>query len=184
LRAFKSTTFIEQIIGRGLRLPFGEYTPKEALNTLEIIMHDNFKELLDVRKSLKNKFFGIAEKEQIESSKIASEQPENPISQPPQEGAENNSGQNILNLQNLSEREKDILQQSKEVAPPNRTKEKFTIKILRQKIKPQNFSLKIIEIKGLGKRFKELGENFSSQKEIKNLLRRYKVEIDPNQKIS
>jgi len=56
LRAFKSATFIEQIIGRGLRLPFGEHTSKEALNTLEIIMHDNFQELLNVRKSLKINF--------------------------------------------------------------------------------------------------------------------------------
>ena len=62
MRAFKSATFIEQIIGRGLRLPFGKYTPKEALNTLEIIMHDNFQELLNVRKSLKENFFGFREK--------------------------------------------------------------------------------------------------------------------------
>ncbi|CAI2162416.1 10697_t:CDS:2 [Funneliformis geosporum] len=33
-----------------LRLPFGSHTSKEALNTLEIIMHDNFQELLNVRK--------------------------------------------------------------------------------------------------------------------------------------
>jgi len=184
LRAFKSATFIEQIIGRGLRLPFGEYTPKEALNTLEIIMHDNFKELLDVRKSLKNKLFGLVEEGQTDGSKTASEQPKNPVFQSPQDGGENNSGQNILNPQNFDEREKSILQQSQEVVPPNRIKEKFNIKILRQKIQPQNFSLKIIEIKGLGKRFKELGEKVSSQKEIKNLLQRYKIEIDLNQKIS
>ena len=29
LRAFKSATFIEQIIGRGLRLPFGDHTSNE-----------------------------------------------------------------------------------------------------------------------------------------------------------
>jgi len=183
LRAFKSATFIEQIIGRGLRLPFGQHTSKEALNTLEIIMHDNFKELLDVRKSLNSKFFGIVEEEQREDNKKMSGQPEN-LSQTPQNGAENNPDQNIFNPQNLDEREKNILQQSQEVVPPNKIKEKFIIKILRKKIKPQNFSLRIIEIKGLGKRFKELGENFSSQKEIKNLLQRYKIEIDPNQQIS
>jgi len=180
LRAFKSATFIEQIIGRGLRLPFGQHTSKEALNTLEIIMHDNFKELLDVRKSLKNKFFGLGGKDYTGVNKLG-EQPENSVPQSPEE---NNSNQNIFNPQNLDEREKEILQESKEIVPLNKIKEKFAIKILRQKIQPQNFSLKIIEIKGLGKRFKELGENFSSQKEIKNLLQRYKIEIDPNQKIS
>jgi len=184
LRAFKSTTFIEQIIGRGLRLPFGQHTPKEALNTLEIIMHDNFKELLDVRKSLKNKLFGLIDEGRTDSSKAADKWSENEVSQPPQDATENNSNQNIFNPQNLDGREKEILQQSQEVVPPNRIKEKFAIKILRQKIQPQNFSLKIIEIKGLSKRFKELGANFSSQKEIKNLLQRYKIEIDPNQQIS
>ncbi|CAI2201114.1 19220_t:CDS:1, partial [Funneliformis geosporum] len=137
--------------------------------------------LLNVRKSLKSKFFGLVEEEQADSGKIASEQPKNSL---PQNGAENNSGQNIFNPQSSEERQENILRQSQEIVPPNRIKEKFVIKILRQKIQPQNFSLKIIEIKGLGKRFKELGENFSSQKEIKNLLQRFKIEIDPNQRIS
>ena len=181
LRAFKSATFIEQIIGRGLRLPFGEHTSKEALNTLEIIMHDNFQELLNVRKTLKSKFFGLAGEENIDSSRYPKNDPDNSVPQSPEE---NNSSQNIFNPQNLDEREKEILQESKEIVPPNKIKEEFAIKILRQKIQPQNFSLKIIEIKGLGKRFKELGENFSSQKEIKNLLQRYKIEIDTNEKIS
>jgi len=180
LRAFKSATFIEQIIGRGLRLPFGSHTSKEALNTLEIIMHDNFQELLNVRKSLKNKFFGLAGENYTDINK-SREQPENSAPQPLKE---NNSSQNIFNPQSSEKREEDILRKSQEVVPSNRIKEKFAIKILRQKIQPQNFSLKIIEIKGLGKRFKELGENFSSQKEIKNLLQRYKIEIDPNQQIS
>jgi hypothetical protein len=181
LRAFKSATFIEQIIGRGLRLPFGKYTSKEALNTLEIIMHDNFQELLNVRKSLKNKFFGLAGEENIDSGGYPKKDSDGSVYQPPEE---NNSRQNIFNPQSLDEREKEILQESQEVVPPNKIKEKFAIKILRQKIQPQNFSLRIIEIKGLGKRFKELGEKVSSQKEIKNLLQRYKIEIDPNQQIS
>jgi len=167
-----------------LRLPFGQHTSKEALNTLEIIMHDNFQELLNVRKSLKNKFFGLVEEEQTSFGKTPSEQTGSSVSQPPENQVENETDQNFSTLKTSIEREKEILQESKEVVPPNRIKEKFAIKILRQKIQPQNFSLKIIEIKGLGKRFKELGEKVSSQKEIKNLLQRFKIEIDPNQKIS
>ncbi|CAG8737966.1 26_t:CDS:2, partial [Ambispora leptoticha] len=151
----KEATFIEQIIGRGLRLPFGKHTSKEALNTLEIIMHDNFQELLNVRKTLKSKFFGLAGEENIvDSSRYPKNDPDNSVSHSPEE---NSSSQSIFNPQNLDEREREILQESKEVVPP-RIKEKFAIKILRQKIQPKNFSLKIIEIKGLGKRFKELGE--------------------------
>ncbi|RIA79675.1 hypothetical protein C1645_840161, partial [Glomus cerebriforme] len=81
--------------------------------------------------------------------------PENSVSHSSSESAsENNS--NTFNPQSLDEREKDILKQSQE----------------------------IIEIKGLSRKFKELGEKFISQKEIKNLLQRYKIEIDPQQKIS
>jgi len=184
LRAFKSATFIEQIIGRGLRLPFGKYTPKEALNTLEIIMHDNFQELLNVRKSLKENFFGFREKTKNREGNEAGNF-ENSGSQSSNLTAKNSDfPPNDFTPQDLGEREKEILQESQEVVPPNKRKENFVIKILRQKIQPKNFSLKIIEIKGLGKKFKELGEKISSQKEIKNLLQRYKIEIDPQQKIS
>src|SRR5205814_2638439 len=117
-------------------------------------MHDNFKELLNVRKSLKNKFFGLRGEDYTDVNK-SGEQPENSAPQPPEE---NNSSQNIFNPQSSEERKEDILRQSQEIVPSNRIKEKFAVKILRQKIQPQNFSLKIIEIKGLGKKFKELGE--------------------------
>ena len=173
LRAFKSTTFIEQIIGRGLRLPFGEYIPKEALNTLDIIMHDNFQELLNARGFFEKQIFGI-----IEEKEAIRIKPNGKLGQ-------KDNTQNILSLQTSGGREKDILQQSQEAIPQNIIKESnFTIKILRQKIQPRNFSLKIIEIKGLGRKFKELGERFSSQKEMKNLLQRYKIEIGLDQKIS
>jgi type III restriction enzyme len=41
-----STILTEQVLGRGLRLPFGKYTGIELLDTLEVIAHDRFTELL------------------------------------------------------------------------------------------------------------------------------------------
>ena len=139
LRAFKSTTFIEQIIGRGLRLPFGQYTPKEALNTLEIIMHDNFQELLNVRKSLKNNFFRINE-EKVDIQDRNDYQPDN-------NGQPNyldNSEKTLtgFDLETYDERQKSILEQSQNLIEPNKINENFTLKILRQKVQPTNFSLK------------------------------------------
>ncbi len=47
LNAFKSEVFIEQTIGRGLRLPFsGERTGVAALDKLTIIAHDSFDRIL------------------------------------------------------------------------------------------------------------------------------------------
>ncbi|MGI0059802.1 MAG: hypothetical protein ACREBJ_08530, partial [Nitrosotalea sp.] len=47
-RASISKTLIEQTIGRGLRLPFGELTGIELLDSLDIISHDNFARVLSV----------------------------------------------------------------------------------------------------------------------------------------
>lgn len=47
-RASISKTLIEQTIGRGLRLPFGELTGIEELDSLDIISHDNFAKVVAV----------------------------------------------------------------------------------------------------------------------------------------
>ena len=47
-RASISKTLIEQTIGRGLRLPFGELTGVEELDSLDIISHDNFARVVAV----------------------------------------------------------------------------------------------------------------------------------------
>ena len=47
LRALESEALTEQILGRGLRLPFGRRTGVPMLDTVEVISHRRFKELLD-----------------------------------------------------------------------------------------------------------------------------------------
>ena len=47
LRALESEALTEQILGRGLRLPFGRRTGVPMLDTVEVISHRKFKELLD-----------------------------------------------------------------------------------------------------------------------------------------
>lgn len=47
-RASISKILIEQTIGRGLRLPFGQLTGIEELDTLDIISHDNYARVLSV----------------------------------------------------------------------------------------------------------------------------------------
>lgn len=47
-RASISKTLIEQTIGRGLRLPFGELMGVEELDSLDIISHDNFARVVAV----------------------------------------------------------------------------------------------------------------------------------------
>jgi type III restriction enzyme len=46
MRASVSTILTEQTLGRGLRLPFGEYTGIEFLDTLEVLAHERYEELL------------------------------------------------------------------------------------------------------------------------------------------
>lgn len=47
LNAAKSDILAMQTIGRGVRLPFGEQTGNEDLDTLDIVAHDNYRELVD-----------------------------------------------------------------------------------------------------------------------------------------
>jgi type III restriction enzyme len=46
MRASVSTILTEQTLGRGLRLPFGSYTGIEYLDTLEVLAHERYEELL------------------------------------------------------------------------------------------------------------------------------------------
>lgn len=46
MRASVSTILTEQTLGRGLRLPFGRYTGIEILDTLEVLGHERYEELL------------------------------------------------------------------------------------------------------------------------------------------
>lgn len=47
LRTAASTTLREQTIGRGLRLPFGKKTGSKKVDTLTIVAHDKFQEIID-----------------------------------------------------------------------------------------------------------------------------------------
>lgn len=47
LNAAKSDILAMQTIGRGLRLPFGKQTGNEDLDTLDIVAHDHYRELID-----------------------------------------------------------------------------------------------------------------------------------------
>lgn len=47
LRAAHARVLIEQSIGRGLRLPYGKRTGVEAVDGLNIVAHDKFKEIID-----------------------------------------------------------------------------------------------------------------------------------------
>lgn len=47
MRASISKILTEQTLGRGLRLPFGKYTDEEFLDTLEVIAHERYADLLN-----------------------------------------------------------------------------------------------------------------------------------------
>ncbi len=48
LRTAASTTLREQTIGRGLRLPYGKRTGDQKVDTLTIVAHDKFQEIINV----------------------------------------------------------------------------------------------------------------------------------------
>ncbi len=56
MRASVSEVMTEQTLGRGMRLPFGKYTDVELLDTLEVLAHEKYSELLAKRKVLNEAF--------------------------------------------------------------------------------------------------------------------------------
>lgn len=56
MRASVSEVLTEQTLGRGMRLPFGDYTNIEMLDTVEVLAHERYEELLRKREALNEKF--------------------------------------------------------------------------------------------------------------------------------
>lgn len=56
MRASVSEVMTEQTLGRGMRLPFGAYTDIELLDTVEVLAHEKYSELLAKRKALNEAF--------------------------------------------------------------------------------------------------------------------------------
>lgn len=56
MRASVSTILTEQTLGRGLRLPFGVYTGIEILDTLEVLGHERYEQLLKKAGALNEEF--------------------------------------------------------------------------------------------------------------------------------
>ena len=56
MRASVSEVMTEQTLGRGMRLPFGRYTGIELLDTVEVIAHEKYSDLLAKRKVLNQAF--------------------------------------------------------------------------------------------------------------------------------
>lgn len=50
LRAANSPNLVEQSIGRGLRLPYGKRTGDEAVDTLTVVSHDHYAEIIQAAK--------------------------------------------------------------------------------------------------------------------------------------
>lgn len=57
LRALESEALSEQVLGRGLRLPFGQRTGRQMLDTVEVLSHRRFRDLLTDAGTLLEAFF-------------------------------------------------------------------------------------------------------------------------------
>lgn len=60
MRASVSDVLTEQTLGRGMRLPFGAYTGIQMLDTVEVLAHERYEELLKKREALNEKFIDHA----------------------------------------------------------------------------------------------------------------------------
>lgn len=71
LRASVSEILTEQTLGRGLRLPWGQYTDRELLDTLEVVAHERYEDLLK-RANILNEAFIDARTSATHGASVAS----------------------------------------------------------------------------------------------------------------
>jgi type III restriction enzyme len=69
LRASVSDILTEQTLGRGLRLPFGTYTGVELLDTLEVLAHERYEDLLKKAKIINEAFIDHRTRATVTTSK-------------------------------------------------------------------------------------------------------------------
>lgn len=74
-RASISKTLIEQTIGRGLRLPFGQLTGIEILDSLDIVSHENFARVVSVAHEVAEGLLGVKQAQEREELKPFSIKP-------------------------------------------------------------------------------------------------------------
>lgn len=60
MRPSISDVLTEQTLGRGMRLPFGTYTGEPFLDSLEVLAHERYEEILRKREALNEKFVDYA----------------------------------------------------------------------------------------------------------------------------
>lgn len=83
LNAAKSDILAMQTIGRGLRLPFGHTTGNEDIDTLDIVAHDHYRELVDEIKNsdvFRYRDLDRSDTEPIDSVDVASNADDNQLS--------------------------------------------------------------------------------------------------------
>ncbi len=97
LRALASDTLTEQILGRGLRLPFGRRVSNATIDQVDIVAHDSYAKLLSQKDSLLEKILPPAPKPAAGTLSPTGTEPEKGASG---ELSEQNLGQGVLGLTN------------------------------------------------------------------------------------
>jgi len=64
-RVSTSDLLTEQVLGRGLRLPYGEYTNVELLDTLEVLAHERYEEMLKKAGVLREEYVSFKTRIQV-----------------------------------------------------------------------------------------------------------------------
>ena len=75
LRSSVSEILTEQTLGRGLRLPFGAYTGIELLDTLEVVAHERYADLLKKSGVINEKFVDLRTHIEMRKNRLGQERP-------------------------------------------------------------------------------------------------------------
>ena len=118
LRPMLSELLQEQTLGRGLRLPFGEYTDVRLLDTLEVLAHEKYDQLLKKKGVIDQEFVDWRTRLIVHTDPLGDQSVSVETTQTGIEVAVSHASGGTPAIESLAEREEEATRESERLAKP------------------------------------------------------------------
>ena len=188
LRASVSELLTEQTLGRGLRLPFGRYTGVEFLDTLEVLGHERYEDLLRKAHVLQEQFIDYRTRAVLRQTAqgqlervVERTEVSPPLGQMPSSGTSGTATGQLIQVQSVDTatgRAEQQVEGLSRTLVPRDDRPALRVPRLLMTAAPSSFSL--ADITDLGP-FRQLGERLAADPPdaLRRVLLDVKTEVDP-----
>lgn len=181
LRPMLSELLQEQTLGRGLRLPFGEYTDVRLLDTLEVIAHDKYDQLLKKKGVINQEFVDWRTRLVVHTDALGDESAAVETSESAVELTEGLGETGAPAIESLELREEQAAQDVEQLAKPLLPRNGRTIPLPKLTMTPVKMSFSLNDI-AEHDAFEKVGRQFTmaSREDLRREEIVAEVEIGPD----